>query len=133
MKPIRVPISAGELIDKITILEIKSERIDDPTKLANVQKELGLLNKTWAKHRHVAPDIETQKGILKEINERLWEIEDEIRLLEAEKDFGDRFVELARGVYVTNDRRSEIKKTINEALGSEITEEKSYANYQGEA
>lgn len=133
MKPILVPVSVGELIDKITILEIKSQRIDDPSKLVNVQKELDLLNKTWAENRPVAPDIETQKGILKEINERLWEIEDEIRMLEAENDFGDRFVELARAVYVTNDRRAGIKKTIDEALGSELTEEKSYANYQGEA
>ena len=133
MKPILIPVSVGELIDKITILEIKSQRIEDPIKLANVQKELDLLNKTWAENRPVTPDIETQKEILKKINENLWEIEDEIRLLEAEKDFGDRFVELARAVYVTNDRRAEIKKTIDEALGSELTEEKSYANYQGEA
>jgi hypothetical protein len=132
VKPIRVPVSVGELIDKITILEVKSERMSDATMLANVQKELDLLNKSWEENRPVAPDIEIQKGQLKEINERLWEIEDDIRLLEAEKDFGDRFVELARAVYVTNDRRAEIKKTINDALGSELTEEKSYADYQGE-
>jgi hypothetical protein len=133
VKPIHVPVSTGELIDKITILEIKSQRIDDPVKLANVQKELDLLNKTWAQNKPVTPDIETEKGMLKEVNERLWEVEDQIRLLEAEKDFGDRFVELARAVYVTNDRRAEIKKMIDKALGSEITEEKSYADYQGGA
>jgi len=132
VKPIRVPVSVGEFIDKITILEIKSERMSDAIKIANVQKELDLLNKTWEENRPATPDIETQKGQLKEINERLWEIEDEIRLLEAVKDFGDRFVELARAVYVTNDRRAEVKKTINDMLGSELTEEKSYADYQGE-
>ena len=132
MKPIRVPVSAGELIDKITILEIKSERMSDAIKLANVKKELDLLSKTWDENSSAAPDIEAHKTELKEINENLWEIEDEIRLLEGEKNFGDRFVELARAVYITNDRRAEVKKTINEALGSDLTEEKSYADYQGE-
>jgi uncharacterized protein DUF6165 len=132
MKAIRVPVSAGEVIDKITILEVKSERMSDAIKLANVTKELDLLNKTWEENRPATPDIETQKGELKKINERLWEIEDEIRLLEGKRDFGDKFVELARAVYVTNDVRAEIKKSINDALGSELTEEKSYADYQGE-
>lgn len=132
MKAIRVPVSAGELIDKMTILEVKSERMSDAIKLANVQKELDLLNKTWEENRPEAADIETQKGELKEINGQLWEIEDEIRLLEGKRDFGDNFVKLARAVYVTNDVRAEIKKSINNALGSELTEEKSYADYQGE-
>jgi hypothetical protein len=131
MEPIRVPVSAGELIDKITILEVKSERMNDAAKLANVKKELDLLTKTWEESRPESPDIEPQKRELKTINEQLWEIEDDIRLLEAEKDFGDRFVELARAVYVTNDRRAAVKKSINNALGSELTEEKSYADYQG--
>jgi hypothetical protein len=132
MKPIRVPVSAGELIDKITILEIKSERMSDAIKLANVKKELDLLSKTWDENSSASPDIEAHKIELKEINENLWEIEDEIRLLEGDKNFGDRFVELARAVYITNDRRAAVKKTINEALGSDLTEEKSYADYQGE-
>lgn len=128
-----MPVSAGELIDKLTILEIKSKRINDANKLANINKELDLLRKTWDQHGSARQDIEAHKNDLKQINEILWQIEDEIRLLERDKNFGDRFIELARAVYQTNDRRAALKKAINEMLGSELTEEKSYADYQDQA
>jgi hypothetical protein len=123
---IEVPVSWGELVDKITILEIKSERMDDPAKLANVTRELWLLN---LKLGQAAGEILTLKLKLKEINGALWEIEDEIRDCERAKDFGPRFVELARAVYVTNDQRADVKREINLALSSELVEEKSYRPY----
>lgn len=131
MRPISVPISVGELVDKITILEIKLERMRNAIQLANVGKELALLSDILNGLSSDTPEVEIHKTELKRINEELWEIEDEIRVLERDKNFGDRFVELARAVYVTNDRRAAVKKTINAALGSELTEEKSYADYQG--
>ncbi|MFQ6004240.1 MAG: DUF6165 family protein [Woeseia sp.] len=129
MKEILVPISPGELLDKITILEIKSERIEDPQKVANVRHELGLLGKVWSEsvdQDEVIADLHRQ---LKVINEELWEIEDDIRDEERHDRFGDRFVELARAVYVTNDKRAGAKKEVNLHLGSEIVEEKSYKDY----
>ena len=130
MENIKVPVSPGEVLDKITILEIKSERISDPEKVANVRVELALLQETW---KELIRDDEVIRGLhaqLKEVNEALWEIEDDIRDKERAKEFDERFIELARAVYVTNDRRSKIKKELNLHLGSEIVEEKSYQDYQ---
>jgi uncharacterized protein YukE len=129
MENILVPVSPGEVLDKITILEIKSERISDPDKLANVRTELALLRETWT--RAIAEDeaIRDLHAQLKEINEALWEIEDDIRDKERAREFDDRFIELARAVYFTNDRRSEVKKKLNLHLGSQIIEEKSYKDY----
>jgi hypothetical protein len=127
---IHVPISPGELIDKITILEIKSERMSDAKKLANVRLELNLLQTTWRQSAHAASDIRGEWAALKDINTKLWVIEDEIRDQERAGQFGARFIELARAVYVTNDERAAVKRKINDKLGSKIVEEKSYAPYQ---
>ncbi len=129
IKPIPVPISPGELLDKISILEIKVERIDDPQKRANVERELDLLTGLWHAEAAESSDITRMRTELKFLNQKLWDIEDEIRDCERADDFGDRFVELARGVYKTNDQRAALKRRINEALGSTILEEKSYAEY----
>ena len=129
MENIRVPVSPGEVLDKITILEIKSERMTDPQKLANVRVELGLLRETWAAAITEDDTIRDLHAQLKEINEALWEIEDDIRDKERAKEFDERFIELARAVYFTNDRRSEVKKKLNLHLGSQIVEEKSYQDY----
>ena len=129
MENIHVPVSPGEVLDKITILEIKSERMSDAEKVANVRVELELLQETWAssvEEDSVIVDLHAQ---LKEINEALWEIEDDIRDKERAKEFDERFIELARSVYFTNDRRSQVKKDLNLHLGSEIIEEKSYQDY----
>jgi hypothetical protein len=127
---IHVPISPGELIDKITILQIKSERMTDPVKIANVRTELGLLQSTWQSSPHSTHDIEKEWADLRRINEALWDIEDRIRDKEREQRFDQEFIELARAVYVTNDERAAVKKTINTKLGSRIVEEKSYARYK---
>lgn len=128
-RPLTVAIAPGELIDKITILEIKDEHISDADKRRNVRLELSALRE--AQDRGVEPSEELA-GLtreLKQVNESLWQIEDEIRTCERNKDFASHFVELARSVYLQNDRRSAIKRRINELLGSEIVEEKSYAAY----
>jgi prefoldin subunit 5 len=129
MDNIKVPVSPGEVLDKITILEIKSERMTDPEKVANVQVELGLLQETWNETIRDTEEIQKLHSQLKEINEALWEIEDDIRDKERAKEFDEHFIELARSIYVTNDRRSEVKKRLNLHLGSEIVEEKSYKDY----
>ena len=129
MENIHVPVSPGEVLDKITILEIKSERIEDAQKLANVRVELELLRSTWAERIDEDDTIRELHTQLKEINETLWEIEDDIRDKERAKEFDERFIELARSVYFTNDRRSEVKKKLNLHLGSQIVEEKSYQDY----
>jgi uncharacterized protein YukE len=129
MDQIKVPISPGELLDKITILEIKSERMSDAEKLANVRRELSLLNETWSAAVTADETVRRIHQQLKEINEALWEIEDDIRDKERVQEFDDRFVELARSVYFTNDRRADAKKELNTYLGSEIVEEKSYQDY----
>ncbi|MDX1459181.1 MAG: DUF6165 family protein [Marinobacter sp.] len=126
---IKVPVSFGEVLDKITILEIKSERIADAAKVKNVRLELDELSRTW---EEAVPDqsaIAELRQQLKAVNEQLWEIEDDIRDQEAAQDFGDKFIELARSVYFTNDKRAAIKKEINLALGSRFVEEKSYQDY----
>jgi len=129
MENLLVPVSPGEVLDKITILEIKSERISDPQKLDNVRRELALLQETWGSTFRDDDTIHRLHAQLKEINEALWEIEDDIRDKERAKEFDDRFIELARAVYVTNDRRSQVKKELNLHLGSGIVEEKSYQDY----
>jgi hypothetical protein len=129
MENIHVPVSPGELLDKITILEIKSERMSDPEKVANVKVELALLQETWADSVSEDSVIDDLHAQLKEINEALWEIEDDIRDKERAREFDGRFIELARSVYFTNDRRSKVKKELNLHLGSAIIEEKSYQDY----
>ena len=131
MSEIRVPVSVGELIDKITILEIKSERIKDPDKLENVRRELGLLQATWDESPLSGQDVSELKAGLKQVNETLWEIEDFIRVKEMERAFDEQFIELARSVYVNNDRRAALKRQLNEATGSTLFEEKDYPGYAG--
>ena len=129
MSEILVPVSFGELLDKIAILQIKSERMTDPAKLANVRNELAALDKTWMAHPSAGHDIATLRAELKAVNERLWVIEDDIRLQEKAQAFDAEFVRLARAVYFENDTRARIKKDINLALGSSYVEEKSYQDY----
>jgi len=129
MENIRVPVSPGEVLDKITILEINSERLSDPEKLVNVRRDLALLQETWSESVREDDVIRDLHAQLKEINEALWEIEDDIRDKERAKEFDERFIEIARSVYFTNDRRSEVKKKLNLHLGSQIIEEKSYQDY----
>ena len=125
-KIINAPISIGELIDKITILEIKKNKLQN-SKLKNVLKELSFLRKLMKKNQiEITDDLYNQ---LKEINLSLWNIEDQIRIKEKNKEFDNIFIELARSVYFKNDKRAEIKKRINRLSNSEITEEKSYAEY----
>ncbi|WP_240099755.1 DUF6165 family protein [Thermomonas flagellata] len=129
MSELLVPVSYGELLDKIAILQIKSERMADPAKLANVRRELAALEATWAAHPAAAQDIAALRAALKAVNERLWEIEDAIRLKEKAQAFDAEFIRLARAVYFENDTRARIKKDINLALGSAYVEEKSYQDY----
>lgn len=126
---ISVEIAPGELVDKITILEIKLERISDEEKLANVRREWEVLTAARAAKISPSGDMDALQAELKAINEKLWEIEDDIRDCERAKDFGQKFIELARSVYFTNDKRAAVKRRINDLLGSEIVEEKSYADY----
>jgi Family of unknown function (DUF6165) len=130
LRPITVEIAPGELIDKITILEIKSQRMTDAAKLRNVRTELDLLNATWHASPFSATDIGAEWTGLRDVNARLWDIEDRIRDKERDGRFDAEFVELARAVYVTNDERAAIKKKINTRLGSTLVEEKSYADYK---
>jgi Family of unknown function (DUF6165) len=130
MTELLVPISPGELIDKITILEIKSQRISAAAKLANVRTELALLMDTWQASPWAAADIGAEWSGLRAVNEKLWVIEDQIRDQEREARFDQQFIELARAVYINNDERAAIKKRINSRLGSTLVEEKSYADYR---
>ncbi len=129
MREILTPISPGELLDKLTILTIKLENITDATKRANVQVEHGLLSKVADESIPKSDEITALNASLLAVNKELWDIEDDIRDCERAGDFGDEFIRLARAVYVTNDKRADLKKQINLALGSEIVEEKSYADY----
>jgi len=124
------PVSAGELLDKITILEIKSERIVDPVKSANVGRELDALMEIAEREGLVGVDMNAPLNELRAVNEALWDVEDALRDHERRGEFGLRFVELARSVYRHNDRRAEIKRLINVQVGSMLIEEKSYADYQ---
>jgi uncharacterized protein YukE len=129
MDIIQVPVSPGEVLDKISILEIKSERISDTGKLANVKRELELLQAAWLQSVKEDETVRRIHADLKRINEALWEIEDDIRDKERAREFDQRFIDLARSVYVTNDQRANAKKELNVYLGSEIVEEKSYQDY----
>jgi hypothetical protein len=130
MPELLVPISPGELVDKITILEIKSQRMSDAVKLGNVRTELELLTSTWRGSGFAANDVDADWRALRSVNERLWDIEDRIRDKERDAAFDGEFIELARAVYVTNDERAAIKKRINTRLGSALVEEKSYVEYR---
>ena len=130
MKDVLVPISPGELLDKITILRIKQARILDAPKLANVKLELTLLEQTWRSSCGAPHDVTLEERALQNVNERLWDIEDRIRDKEAKQSFDRDFIELARAVYVCNDERAAIKKRINLQLGSRLIEEKSYKPYR---
>ena len=125
-----IPVSVGEIMDKITILEIKAERILDAEKLANVTAELDTLRPLVTHDALNTASIKALVAELKDINEALWDIEDDIREREYAKDFGEAFIGLARAVYVTNDKRAEVKKQINLATGSTLIEEKSYEDYR---
>ena len=129
MSEILVPVSFGELLDKIAILQFKSERLSDPAKLANVRNELSALEKTWMGHPAANTDIVRLRADLKAVNERLWDIEDDIRVKEKAQAFDEGFIKLARSVYFQNDERARLKREINAALGSAYVEEKSYEDY----
>jgi Family of unknown function (DUF6165) len=126
---VQIEVSFGELIDKLTILEIKFERIPDPAKRLNIERELAILNDAWMRVGVDPEAVAEMRAELKSINERLWEIEDRIRQKEADGAFDGDFIELARCVYRTNDERSVVKRAINDRLGSGLVEEKSYRPY----
>ena len=126
---VRVEISIGEFFDKLTILEIKRSRIKDAAKLENIERELNGLNHLLETLPFSRKDVSDEVDELKALNEKLWVIEDELRDKESRKAFDDAFIQLARDVYRTNDRRFEVKKTINLKLGSDFIEEKSYKPY----
>jgi len=130
MKDLLVPISPGELLDKITILRIKSARMTDETKLRNVRVELDALEQTWRESGAAVPTVAADEAALQKVNEELWDIEDRIRDKERAGEFDAVFIELARAVYVTNDERARFKKNINMTLGSRLVEEKSYQSYR---
>jgi hypothetical protein len=129
MNEIKVPVSPGELLDKITILRIKSRRMNDPNKLRNVRLELDALQGTWTGSAYAGVDVDADVDALMTVNERLWVIEDDIRDKERAQAFDAEFIRLARAVYVENDERAAIKRRINLKLGSTIVEEKSYNAY----
>ena len=133
MSEIQAPVSFGELLDKIAILQIKSERMSDAAKLVNVRNELSALETTWMAHPAAGHDIAELRAQLKAVNERLWVIEDDIRIKEKAQEFDADFIRLARAVYFENDERAKIKKDINLALGSSYVEEKSYQDYRNGA
>jgi hypothetical protein len=124
-----IEVGAGELIDKITILKIKAVRMTDPAKLKNVKHELDVLSRARAENLNQSDELDRLEEALRMINEVLWVIEDDIRACEAARDFGPKFIELARSVYIQNDKRAAIKKSINELCGSSIVEEKSYTEF----
>lgn len=124
-----IEVGAGELIDKITILKIKARQMTDPAKLRNVNHELEVLNRACAENLAPSTELDRLEDELTQVNQALWVIEDDIRACEAARDFGPKFIELARSVYIQNDRRAAIKKAINELCGSNIVEEKSYTEF----
>ena len=129
MRKILIEISAGELLDKLSILEIKLNKIKNPSLLREIKKEYDTLNKTKNNNINSSNEIDILYKNLKEINEKLWKIENEKRLCEKNSDFNDRFIQLARDVYIVNDKRSKIKLEINKILGSNIKEVKQYTQY----
>lgn len=126
---IEIKISVGELLDKITILQIKLARIKTPDKLRNIRMELRALSRAWQASAYARVDLDAEIASLKAVNERLWEIEDAIRDQESHSRFDREFIELARSVYLNNDQRARIKRAINAKTGSELVEEKSYADH----
>ena len=126
---LKVAVSPGELIDKITILQIKSERIEDAPKRQNVLVELGILDQEKTSSIPKSKELDALSNQLKQVNSELWDIEDDIRDKERNKEFDEIFIELARSVYITNDKRARLKKEINVLLSSKIVEEKSYSDY----
>jgi Family of unknown function (DUF6165) len=132
MSLISVPVSFGELLDKMSILEIKRERMTDVAKLANVQRELDALRDTWQQSEASKVDITDLLAELKAVNERLWVIEDDIRIKESRQEFDAEFIRLARAVYFENDDRARFKRDINVRLGSTLVEEKSYQDYRAQ-
>lgn len=124
-----VEISPGELLDKLTILQLKSEKIDVVEKLNNVLNERNILQETWVKSPFASFNVESQIKELYDINSVIWNLEDLLRDKERTKQFDDEFITAARSVYVSNDKRAKIKKEINEILGSNVIEEKSYTDY----
>ena len=130
MSLVSTPMSVGELLDKITILEIKAEKIKDVDKLKNVEYELQLLTETWANTGLISEQTEALKNDLKTVNLKLWKIEDDIRVKEKNRSFDDEFIQLARSVYYQNDDRANVKKAINVLTGSALVEEKSYESYE---
>ena len=129
MSKILTEISAGELLDKLSILEIKLSKIKNPTLLQEIKKEYDAINNTKNKSINSSNEMNVLYMDLKKINEHLWEIEDKIRLCEKNSDFKDKFIQLARDVYFKNDKRSKIKSEINKILGSNIQEVKQYTQY----
>ena len=129
MRKILIEISAGELLDKLTILEIKLKEIKNPSLLQEIKKEYNTLNETKVNNINSTNELDTLYKSLKEINEKLWKIENEKRLCEKNSDFNDKFIQLARDVYIENDKRSKIKLEINKILGSNIKEIKQYTKY----
>lgn len=129
MTEISTPISPGELLDKLTILQIKSQNISDAKKLVNVNTERMLLQSVADKHIPPTPKLQGLTASLLDVNKQLWAIEDDIRECERKGDFGEAFIRLARAIYITNDQRADLKKQINLATGSKLVEEKSYAEY----
>jgi len=126
---LNTPVSPGEFLDKLTILEIKAERIVSAAKLVNIRHELTLLQAIWSASAYGTVDLGNLAHELKSVNEALWDIEDKIRLKEAARAFDAEFIDLARAVYLTNDRRSNLKRSINVLLDSPLLEEKSYSDY----
>lgn len=124
-----IEVGAGELIDKITILKIKAVHMTDPGKLRNVKHELDVLSRARTENLNKSNELDRLEDALRMVNEALWVIEDDIRTCEAARDFGPKFIELARSVYIQNDKRASIKKSINELCGSSIVEEKSYTEF----
>jgi Family of unknown function (DUF6165) len=126
---IQAAISVGEFLDKLCILRIKAERIKDRVKLDRVIKEMLTLDETWERSPYASLDLQSEISELRRVNERLWEIEDQIRVYERREEFGPGFIDLARSVYLNNDERAAIKRRINERSGSLLVEEKSYQEY----
>ncbi|MCB1604036.1 MAG: DUF6165 family protein [Gammaproteobacteria bacterium] len=129
MNIVSAPVSFGELLDKITILEIKAKHISDAEKLKNVNHELHILTQTWQENVESSSQLDDLKSQLTNVNQDLWNIEDAIRMKEMKKEFDDEFIQIARSVYFQNDKRATVKKEVNALLGSDLTEEKSYQDY----
>lgn len=129
MKQILIPVSPGELIDRITVLEIKAERIADETKLVHIRPELAALRRILKQNHVTTDEVGSLRAELREVNEALWEIEDYLRIKESEQAFDEQFIDLARSEYRNRDRRAELKRRIDETFDAGLVEEKSYPAY----